>query len=138
MYSPAVLLDCPLYFLVVKSISFSVLSYVADTGLSADFSHVHASKHICQPIESLVHSKYTQPHRMICIQRPGHLPAGRAPQAQLSPATLLFSVAARSHVHSPAGRARHEQRGPVTAFSVADLSQSQASADCLPHEHFAC
>ena len=33
------------------------------------------------------------------------LPAGRAPQAQVEPAGLAFSVAARSQVHWPAGRA---------------------------------
>lgn len=32
------------------------------------------------------------------------LPAGRAPQAQVDPAGLAFSVAARSQVHWPAGR----------------------------------
>ena len=31
--------------------------------------------------------------------------AGRAPQAQVDPAGLEFSVAARSQVHLPAGRA---------------------------------
>lgn len=31
--------------------------------------------------------------------------AGRTPQEQVSPVTLLFSVEARSQVHSPAGRA---------------------------------
>ena len=31
--------------------------------------------------------------------------AGRAPQAQVDPVGLAFSVAARSQVHSPTGRA---------------------------------
>ena len=68
----------------------------------------------------------------------GDSPEGREPQAHSSPAGFLFSVAARSHVHSPAGRARHEQRAPVTVFSVAALSQEQLRADRLPHEQVAC
>lgn len=70
-----------------------------------------------------------------------HLPAGRTPQAHaLTPTAMgfVFSVEARSHVHSPAGRARHEQRGPETEFSVAALSQLQWRADSLPQEHVAC
>ena len=49
------------------------------------------------------------------------------PQAQAEPFGVLFSVAARSHVHSPAALRRHEHLGPVTVFSVAAFSQLQLS-----------
>lgn len=49
--------------------------------------------------------------------------ASRFPQAQVDPVGVVFSVSARSHVHSPAARRRHEHLGPVTVFSAADLSQ---------------
>lgn len=67
-----------------------------------------------------------------------NIPAGRDPQEQVSPDGLVFSVAARSQVHSPTGRALHEQRGPATAFSEAALLQVQWRADCLPQEQVAC
>lgn len=63
--------------------------------------------------------------------------AGRAPQAQVDPVGLAFSVAAFLQVHSPAGRARHEHRAPATVFSVFAFSQVQLRADCLPQEHLA-
>lgn len=112
------------YFLVVKSISFS-------EGLnppSAAFSHVQASG------EGGVVSQLL-PSRS--LERGRHVPAGRTPQAHGS-AGFWFSVLARSQVHWPAGRARQEQRAPSTLFSVVDLAQVQWRADCLPHEQVAC
>ena len=50
------------------------------------------------------------------------LPAGRAPQAQVEPAGLAFSVVARSQVHWPAGRA---PMIPLISILVFHTSQRQ-------------
>lgn len=143
------------YFLVVKSVSNS-------EGLnfpSVAFSQVQASRlSITRVSHTLDHFRRHHPNlfpSFTCCLFPRHttttqwqldkweinIPAGRTPQAQAVTPTAMgfvFSVAARSQVHSPAGRARHEQRGPETKFSVAAFSQVQWRADCLPHEHVAC
>lgn len=67
-----------------------------------------------------------------------HEPAGRAPQAQVLPATGTFSVAALSQVHWPAGRARQEHRAPLRVFSTGAFSQVHERADFWPHEQVAC
>lgn len=56
-----------------------------------------------------------------------HASAPLFPQAHLFPDGALFSVAARSQVHSPAGRRRQEHRAPSVLFSVAAFSQLQFS-----------
>lgn len=100
-----------IYFLVVKSISLAGLKPP-----SAAFSQVQPPK-----TPQLASNRHRNTKH--------HIPAGRDPQAQVEPVGVVFSVAARSHVHSPAGRARHEHRGPLTVFSEAALEHVHWRAD---------
>jgi len=66
-----------------------------------------------------------------------NIPAGRFPQLQDSPETLMFSFVERLHVHAPAALWLHEHRAPEITFSVFAFSQLQCRAFCLPHEQVA-
>lgn len=49
----------------------------------------------------------------------------------------MFSCDEREQVQAPAARWLQLQRAPSTLFSVADFSQLQARAGCLPQEQVA-
>lgn len=66
-----------------------------------------------------------------------HLPFDLLPQAQVLPEGLVFSCDEREQVQAPAARWLQLQRAPSTLFSVADFSQLQARAGCLPQEQVA-